>query len=98
MDKYVSRRIRQELRRLLLYEWDPIGISDIPEANDEYDSYVGNIFVLINNGATDVQVATHLQKIEVDMMGLNHRPIDDLLGISRKLIAAYLSIREEDGG
>ena len=40
-DAWWKRRGEAELRRLLLVEWDPIGIADVPKAQDEYDSYVG---------------------------------------------------------
>ncbi|WP_272939013.1 hypothetical protein [Sinorhizobium meliloti] len=32
-------KIRALVRDVLLRDWDPIGISDIPEAKDEYDAY-----------------------------------------------------------
>ncbi|WP_245449246.1 hypothetical protein [Ensifer sp. NM-2] len=36
-----------------LRDWDPIGISDIPEAKDEYDAYAGVVLgMLINQNAT----------------------------------------------
>jgi hypothetical protein len=31
----------RELRGLLMTYWDPIGVNGIPEASDEYDSYLG---------------------------------------------------------
>ena len=33
-----------EIQKILLREWDPIGIQDIPEAQDEYDSYIPFIY------------------------------------------------------
>jgi len=42
-DKQKSREIRGQIRRVLMEEWDAIGVSDIPEAADEYDSYVGEV-------------------------------------------------------
>jgi hypothetical protein len=34
---------------------DPIGIRDEPNAQTEYDGYIGPIFDLLSSGATDVQ-------------------------------------------
>jgi hypothetical protein len=31
----------------LLKEWDPIGVGQIPEAQDEYDSYVPDVYKLL---------------------------------------------------
>ncbi len=28
-------------------EWDPIGVKDLPEAADEYDGYLGDVYALI---------------------------------------------------
>jgi len=39
IDKYESRRIRVAIRNVLLGVWDPIGIKDEPNAQDEYDGY-----------------------------------------------------------
>ena len=36
IDKYESRRIRAEVRRVLSDVWDPIGVKDEPNAQDEY--------------------------------------------------------------
>ena len=34
IDKYESRRIRAEIRQVLLTVWDPIGVADEPNAQD----------------------------------------------------------------
>ena len=34
VDKERSREIRCHIRRVLMAEWNPIGVSDIPEAAD----------------------------------------------------------------
>jgi hypothetical protein len=63
IDKDESRRIRNEIRRILLQYWDPIGIKDEPLAQDEYDAYLGSICELLLRGATDEDVSNHLWKI-----------------------------------
>ena len=63
MDKDESRRIRHEIRRILLQYWDPIGIKDEPLAQDEYDAYLGPIYKLLLRGAMDEEVSNHLWKI-----------------------------------
>ena len=42
-----ARQYHQAIREILLTEWDPIGVADIFEAEDEYDSYVPQIYGLI---------------------------------------------------
>ena len=42
-----ARRYHDGIRRILLNDWDPIGVADIAEAQDEYDSYVGKIYGML---------------------------------------------------
>lgn len=51
-------------------DWDPIGVSRIPEAHDEYDGYVMPIFGLLARGASDAELADYLYKTETETMGL----------------------------
>ena len=37
------RRYDAAVRRILIRAWDPIGVADVPEAQDEYDSYVAGV-------------------------------------------------------
>jgi hypothetical protein len=39
-----ARKIQESIRLVLLRDWDPIGVQDVPEAQDEYDSYVGGVY------------------------------------------------------
>jgi hypothetical protein len=41
----------RELRMLLMTYWDPIGVKGIPEASDEYDSYLGPLAKKLREGA-----------------------------------------------
>ena len=62
--------IESAIRRVLMEKWDPIGVSDEPQAADEYDSYIWGIYGLLKRGAEDKEIATHLLKIETERMGL----------------------------
>ena len=44
IDKITSRLIRSQIRRVLLNVWDPIGVKNEPNAQDEYDGYLGEIY------------------------------------------------------
>jgi hypothetical protein len=68
VDKERSREIRCHIRRVLMAEWDPIGVSDIPEAADEYDSYIGGVYELLERGASEANICDYLRNIEVDQM------------------------------
>jgi hypothetical protein len=46
-NKYQARINRARARDVLMREWDPIGVSGIPEAADEYDSDLGTIYLML---------------------------------------------------
>jgi hypothetical protein len=68
--KEKSRALRVAIRHVLMSHWDPIGVSDVPEASDEYDGYIGGVCDLLKDGAKDESIAEYLRCIEVDRMGL----------------------------
>jgi hypothetical protein len=70
-EKAESTRIRGEIRQVLLEYWDPIGIKDEPNAQDEYDSYLGGIYELLIGGATDEELSNHLWKIIEERLNLH---------------------------
>jgi len=60
IDKAESRRIRVQIRHILLQSWDPIGIRDEPNAQDEYDGYIGKLYELLVRGAAYSEVVEYL--------------------------------------
>lgn len=89
MDKKERRakEIMANIRQILLMEWDPIGIKDVPETQDEYDFYIGGVYrLLVSNSAAD-QIARHLAQIEKEQMGLHHRNARDLLPVAQHLLS-----------
>ncbi len=70
IDKQESRRIRVEIRHVLVDVWDPIGVRGVPEAQDEYDCCLHPVFRLLTTGATDEQIAEWLREQAGEHMGL----------------------------
>ena len=66
-----AAEIQRRIRDVLMQHWDPIGVADFPEAEDEYDSYVGPVYRLLESGASDVEVIEFLYKTETETMGLS---------------------------
>ena len=92
IDKQRSREIRCEIRRILMAEWDPIGVSDTPEAADEYDLYIGGVYELLERGASDANIYAYLRGVEVDRMEIvdaNGRPL--LSEAKRSAVASSLN-------
>jgi hypothetical protein len=58
------------VRRLLMEYWDPIGVSNTPEAADEYDAYLGSVAQMLRERAPRSQIEAYLQQTSTDHMGL----------------------------
>lgn len=82
-----ARQIQERIRQVLLQDWDPIGVQDVPEAQDEYDSYVGGVYRLLASGASTQEIADHLWHIEDEVMGLRTLDRDTLLPLAERLRA-----------
>lgn len=69
----MSQRYEQELltrvNEVLHYLWGPIGVRGDPHARDEYDAYVPDVCVLLDQGATAEHIAAHLDHIATERMG-----------------------------
>ena len=86
-----AREIQEAIRQVLLRDWDPIGVRDAPEAQDEYDGYVGGVYRLLVSGATSSEIAEHLLQIERDSMRLSPRP-EVLIEVSSRLKQIDISL------
>jgi hypothetical protein len=64
-------KLQQEaIRQVLLRDWDPIGVGDIPEAQDEYDSYIGQIYGMLIRRQPRQKLVDFLWWAETVNMGL----------------------------
>ena len=52
------------------YLWDPIGISDVPEARDEYHAYLPELYSRTKIGKID-EIIEYMQWVVVDRMGMS---------------------------
>jgi hypothetical protein len=68
----------RELRCILMTAWDPVGVSEAPEAWDEYDDYAPSVAYRLRD-ATDDDVAA--QQVEEF---LNHVERDFMMGELRE--------------
>lgn len=58
------------IRPILLKEWDPIGVSEIKGAQDEYNRYAGLIYKLLIDRKPELEVFNVLWCLETEHMGL----------------------------
>lgn len=64
-----ARKVQDTIREILLREWDPIGVSEIREAQDEYDAYVADVYRLLSRRASMNEVFDYLWWLETEHMG-----------------------------
>lgn len=60
--KQSALAIQKSIGEVLLSDWDPIGVNDVPEAQDEYDSYVGDVYRMLASGCSEDELVEHLWK------------------------------------
>lgn len=85
-EKSRSRDIRRQIRRVLLERWDPIGVGEVPEAQDEYDGYIGGVHQLLVAGGSVDAIVDHLFGIERDRMELPCRDKKLLASVATALL------------
>jgi hypothetical protein len=61
---------KYEAIRAILVEWDPIGVSNMPGAQDEYDAYVPEVAQLISKTASVEEIFSYLWQLETEHIGL----------------------------
>jgi hypothetical protein len=58
------------IRQVLLRDWDPIGVSELPQAQDEYDSYISQIYGMLIRREPRHNLVDFLWWVETEHMGL----------------------------
>jgi hypothetical protein len=91
IDKARSRQIRVEICDVLLRTWDPIGVQDEPNAQDENDEYIGKICDPLAGGAPDSDLVDYLFWEVYEHMGLDAASREDMFPTVVKLRKINLS-------
>ncbi|KFN46798.1 hypothetical protein P873_14590 [Arenimonas composti TR7-09 = DSM 18010] len=68
-----DQQLLRIVSEVLHYIWDPIQVSGVPQARDEYEGYVGLTYSLLRSGASETDISEHLQRIADERMGLPSR-------------------------
>jgi len=83
--------IQESIRKILVEEWDPIGIEGIREAIDEYDAYIGPLYRMLVDGGTVDEIKNFLADIERSKINIvtsdetRRHVADDLLRLQAEL-------------
>ena len=77
MKKNPYKALFAAVHEILIRDWDPIGVGDSPEAEEEYDSYVPGMSKMLVEGADVYRIAEHLTQLQTVSMGLSPPESDD---------------------
>src|SRR5882762_7870463 len=90
--KEVQRWISDVLQR----HWDPIGVSDNPAAQREYDAYVAGVYRLIATGASPRELAEHLVRVETERLGYQDTDPKMLITVAKKLLKLNVRLESDE--
>ena len=90
-----GREVMQLIREALMRDWDPIGVADIPEAADEYDSYIGSVYRILAGSRSEDELVEFLRHTEIETMGLGGASRERLREVARKLLALDVRIEKD---
>jgi hypothetical protein len=60
-----------QIRQVLINDWDPIGIHNEPNALDEYDGYISEIYRRLVDGESVAELQAYLFSVVSDRMGMS---------------------------
>jgi hypothetical protein len=71
----------QHVDEILYYVWDPLYVSDEPDAREQYSFYVPIIVSMVKSKLSEEQIAEYLEKIEQECKTNTAKHAD--MGLSR---------------
>jgi len=78
--------MKKQIRDILLRDWDPVGIKDISEAQDEYDIYIAEVEALLLKHASAEEISKYLVWIEKARMGFSEPHNERILKAANNLV------------
>ena len=81
-----QKKLYKVIDEILWNDWDPIGVNDIEEARDEYQSYIPQAFSFRIKNSDRETIAQYLYKIETENMGLSG-DIEHCRQVAEKILA-----------
>lgn len=85
-DNELLRRIDEVLH----YVWDPVGVAHVPQARDEYESYVPQVFQRLKGTTDGKDVAEYLHWLSTEQIGVGANHEHD-----RKVVELLIGWRDQ---
>jgi hypothetical protein len=84
--------IQDAIRQVLFREWDPIGVKDNPNLQDEYDAYIAPVYRILSSSRSEQELVDFLFRTEGESMGLQCDSAERLRPIARKLLELDIAL------
>lgn len=78
--------IQDSIRRVLMRDWDPIGISEEFEIRDEYDAYISPVYRILVGTRSVADLVECLGRIEREELGITRTKTELLTKVASKLL------------
>ena len=82
-----AAEIQNSIRQILFRDWDPIGVNNIPELGDEYESYIAPVYRILVGSRSEDDLIGFLYRTEHDQIGTGCESSEQLRPVARKLLA-----------
>ena len=79
-----AAEIQDSIRQILYHDWNPIGVSDLPE--DEYDSYIAPVYRVLVGSRSEQELIDCLFRLERDAIGMSSESPEQLRPVARRLL------------
>ena len=85
----LEAELRRRADEVLHYVWDPLGVSGVPAARDEYDGYLAQVVKLLLERKGKHRLAAYLIEVEDQRMGMipDTRKAEEVADILRDWLA-----------
>jgi len=87
LSKNRAREAEAKIAEILRHDWNPIGLTREAAVQDEYGSYVGEVYMLLILDPTPQQLARYLSKLEARSLGFDQTDPTMLIPLAEKLLA-----------
>lgn len=88
------------IHKILINDWDPLGVNLEPGAHGEYDSYIPTIYRMIVQGVSEDTMEDYLDSVAYESLGLPSNNDLDLrtISVARKLLDELAWLTKLDDG
>lgn len=78
--------VQGAIRKILFFDWDPTGVSELGGLDDEYDAYIAPVYRILVSTRSEDDIVKRLYQFERDSMGIPRADPTTLRAVAKKLL------------